>query len=265
MSYKSTAIVVGCKKHEQIAKRFFDLANIYWPEIAQSSFFCTDEYSEFQNGFCHGSIVVETTNNYAERIKLGLSKIESDYVVLLLDDYYLTKTIDNVKFEELIDSLRENDIDYCKLVGLPRCHKRFKPIKQTYLVTQKTHYGISLQPSIWKKESLLKALELCTGTSAWEVEAAFSNYQKNSCSKCISFNKNYLSFKNGVLRGKLFPYTNKLLKKNNLEELDLPSISRSQYFKFSIRQHISSHIPSFVRKTGKKIGKKAGKKYYTED
>lgn len=262
---KYSVLVVGCKKHEEIADRFFKLAFLHWPEILGNIVFCTDTISSFQESFPATIIDENSSGSYKERIKKGLSGIKTEYVLLLLDDYFLTEKIDNALFEELILSLKKNNLVYCKLIGLPRCYKRFPAIKGTYLIKKKTHYGISLQPSIWKTENLLEALGQCDGKNAWEVESAFSNYQRNNYDKCLTFNKNYLKFKNGVLRGQLFPYTNKILLKNNIEPLNLDKISFSKYLLFSTKQHLAMHLPIWLRKVGKKIGKRLGNEYYSED
>lgn len=260
-----SVLVIGCKKHEEIADRFFKLSNIFWPEMLESVIFCTDQITPFQELFPTTAVVEELNNNYKERIKKGLSTVKTDYVLLMLDDYYLTKRIDNKAFVSLISDLRKNDVSYCKLIGLPKCFKKYPFIKGMHSIKKTTHYGISLQPSIWKTDSLEKALEMCKGCSAWEVEAAFSSFQAEHFTKCLVYNKNYLSIKNGVLRGQLFPYTNKILKKNELQPLELERISWFRYLFFSARQHLAMHLPIWVRKTGKRVGKKLGKKYYSED
>lgn len=260
-----SVLVLGCKKHEEIADRFFKLADIFWPEILEKVMFCTDEMSYFQKSFSRNSIVEESSSSFKSRIEKGLQEIKTKYVLLLLDDYYLTKRIDDDLFSNLINDLNNNDIVYCKLIGLPKCFKSFRCIKSTYRIKQKTHYGISLQPSIWEVKYLKEALALCSGVTAWEVEAAFNLFQEKYYNKCLTFNKNYLSIKNGVLRGRLFPYTNRLLKKNKLPQLSLKRISYARYWSFTANQHLAMHIPILLRKFFKKIGKKLGAKYYSED
>lgn len=265
MNKKFSTLIIGCKKHEEIAKRFYDLTNLLWPEILDDVVFCTDEVTDYQMNFSKGNMVCEPNQKYSDRIKKGLSKIESDYVLLLLDDYYFTKKINATAFDELMSEIRKNDINYCKLIGLPKCFSKYKAIKHTHRIKKQTHYGVSLQPSIWKKDALLEALSLCTGSSAWEVEGAFSSYQEKYYSSCITFNKNYLSIKNGVVRGKVTPGTNKMLKKNGVDILDIEKIPYFKYKAFMLKQHVAMHLPVFIRKFGKKIGMRVGKKYYTDN
>ena len=260
-----TTLVIGCKKHEEIANRFFSLMKKYWPEAMENVFFCTDSSTSLSKDFPTIKPIVEDSGNYCERIKKALDAITSDYVLLLLDDYFLTKRINNESFNEFVNSVQSNSTVYCKLIGLPKSFKKNKNIKGTFYIKEKTHYGISLQPSLWKKESLIEALNMCEGTTAWEVETAFSLYQNEHYNECLVYNKNLLHIKNGVLRGKLFPYTNKILRKNGLEKLNIKRISFLKYVCFLTRLHLSSHMPTFMRKAGKKIGRKFGGEYYTSD
>ena len=264
MDNRFSVLIVGCKKHEEIAKRFYNLIDIFWKDIKENTVFCTDQFDDYQKSFTNGKLVEEKSGNYAERIKKGLEQIKDDYVLLLLDDYFLTKPIDDSKFIELLNEMKMSNIEYCKLIGLPICFKRFKSIKGTFRLKKFTHYGISLQPSIWRKDALEKALSYCGGSSAWEVESGFLEYQHLNYEKCITFNINYLHIKNAALRGCLTPGISKLLKKNKIEPLNIKKVSWIKFKSFMLKQHIAMHLPRFVRKIGKKIGSLFGKKYYSE-
>lgn len=264
MNISYSVLIIGCAKHEIIAKKYFELAKMFWGDSLNKTIFCTDKITDYQSRFpCE--IVEETSENFAKRILSGIEKTNSKYIVLMLDDYYLTDHINSGDIQNLMIYLDKSRFKYCKLIGLPKCFSRNKEFKGTYHIKKQTHYGISLQPSIWEKEALIEALGNCKGNSAWEVEAAFSKYQDDNYQKCLTFNRNYLKFRNGVLRGKLFPYTNKLLEKNNIEPLKIERISLIKYFSFIVKQRLSAHLPSWLRKIGKKIGRKTGKKYYSSN
>lgn len=259
-----SVLIVGCKKHEQIAERSFKLIKKFWPEILDKIYFCTDETTEFQKKFTN-NVICGKNNDFSNRIQTGLENIKSDYVLLLLDDYYFTKSVNNFDFNNLLTDIKRNNISYCKLIGLPRCFKKDKRIAKTYSITNKTHYGVSLQPSIWKKSALYSALSFVSGSSPWEVEAAFNKFQKNNYSSCVTFNSNFLNIKNGVLRGKLAPGTNNVLKKNDIETLTLDNVNVFKYNLFMFKQHVAMHLPVFLRSLGKRIGILFGKKYFSEN
>lgn len=264
MTINYSVLVIGCKKHEEIAERYFKLAKKFWSNSLENTIFCTDIITEYQRNFAP-MVVFDNSDSFANRILSGIEETKSEYIFLMLDDYYLTKAIDQACLDNLIAYMQQDGIEYCKLIGMPKCFLKNKGYPGTYCIKQFTHYGVSLQPSVWERSALINALKKCTGNSAWEVEAAFSIYQRNNFNKCITFNKNLLNYRNGVLRGKLFPYTNRILNKNGIQPLDFDTISRFKSFSFMARQHLAMHLPIWLRKLGKKIGKKRGKKYYSLD
>lgn len=260
-----SVLVLGCRKHEQIAKKYFELAKLFWKESLTDTIFCTDITTDFQKTFGTEIAIGDDAFTYKSRIINGILKSKNDYIFLLLDDYFITKHLDNNKMKTLIEESKKNDVVYCRLVGIPKLFIRYKGLKGAKKIRKHTHYGVNLQPSFWKKEELLKFLLQINGVSAWEVEIEMRQFQLQHYNKCISFNKNILSYKNGVLRGQLFPYTNKLLVSNDLAPLEISTISRFKYYSFLFKQRASHLVPSFLRKLFKKIGRTFGKKYYTDD
>ena len=260
---KVSIIIVGCKKHEEIAQRGISLLNKN-VKCDKHIIFVSDFPSDYQKAFNVDQTIFCDDLEYSGRILAALKQCKNDYVLLLLDDYYISKEINDDRLNVLIDSMKANDLSYCKLIGKPKCRKKFKPIKGARLISRKTHYGISLQPSIWKTSVITDILSNAAPGNAWQTEVALFNTNEVENGHCITFNKNFLNYKNGVLRGKLFPYTNKVLKKNGLEPLNLERISCVKYWSFSLRQSISSHLPYFLRNLFKKIGRKFGKNYYSK-
>ena len=153
-------LVIGCMKHEEIAERYFELAKIYWPDSLDNTIFCTDVVTDYQRSFSK-KIVFDTTNSFATRILSGIKKTKNDFIILMLDDYYLIKKINQADLDSLITYMKNDNINYCKLVGMPKCFSKNCKFSGTYHIKQNTHYGISLQPSIWKKDALVNALKVC--------------------------------------------------------------------------------------------------------
>lgn len=51
---------------------------------------------------------------YADKVQLALEEIQSPYVILLLDDYLLTKRIDQKEIESVLLEAAENNADYIR-------------------------------------------------------------------------------------------------------------------------------------------------------
>ena len=64
METNYTVLVIGCLKHEEIADRYFKLANIYWNDSLKNTIFCTDQITNYQRSFSP-TIVSETISSFA--------------------------------------------------------------------------------------------------------------------------------------------------------------------------------------------------------
>lgn len=143
--------------------------------------------------FCH-RFVVGTDQSYKSRLIEGLKQCDNDYVLVMLDDYYITEKIDDDKFMQLVNQLENNDILYCRLISIPKCFANYKKIKKAKIIGKNRHYRVSLQPSIWKKDALMEILENAKGDTAWETEVSLRAIQEKG-DRCICFNKNVLYMK----------------------------------------------------------------------
>ncbi|MEF2176193.1 MAG: hypothetical protein V3575_07025 [Candidatus Absconditabacteria bacterium] len=245
------------------ARASFFLFKKFWPEAIDSVVFGTDKKPIDLNDFFE-NVVVVSDDAYSERVRFSLDRIKTKYVILLLDDYFLSKPIDSSKVESLITTMKENQVNYFKLIGLPKSFRGFKPYNGTYLIKSNTHYGISLQPSIWEVNFLKKACK-DSADSAWKFETNLAKLQKEKTFKGIQYNTNFLAIKNGILKGKLFPSTNKFLQECGYSPLDRDTISFFSAIKFHISQKSISYIPNKVRFFLKKIARLFGKTFYTHN
>lgn len=101
-------------------------------------------------------------------MEYALSKIQEEYVFLFFDDYFLLRDVQLDRLKELLDFIRHENVDYFgfdELVGLKEEFKEYKSEKfpqfdgQIAIKPKEYMYLYSLQPSIWKKESLAKLFE----------------------------------------------------------------------------------------------------------
>lgn len=257
-------LVLGCAKNYDIAKSYFFLANKFWNDSLNSTYFCVDYQSEERINYC-SKIVVANSDSFRERILRGLESSNSKYVLIMLDDYFINreiKTDDLITIESLLD---KNQIDYCRLIGNPRSFsKKIASIKHSRIISPAKHYGVNFQPSFWKRDLLYSFLKNENmGETAWEIESNFRFIQPKI--KSICFNRNLLGIYNGVLRGKLFPFTNRRLKNVNAPLLTRQQLSASQYISFLLKRFVSLAVPGSVRRVCKKCLKHLGASFLTDD
>ena len=74
----------------------------------------------------------------------------------------------------------------------------------------------------------------------------FSRYRKD---RIVTFNKSFIHSKNVVLKGKLFPWTNKILTDNDIPVLNYPVLTKKNIFPLILKQNFSvvCHLKTRLR------------------
>lgn len=269
MNLSYSVLVLGCNKHVEAAKINFWFLKKNVPYLLEHTYYVTDQYLKTDDDF-FANVIELKTDNYSERLLYALESVDSKNILIILDDDFVTKEFDCENFKELILIIDEEKIDYCKLVGAPTSRDKVKPKikvngKSLYKINPLKHYGMSLQPSIWNKDLIVElARSGCrNGPTAWDLEISCRELQRKDELVMRTFNSNLLSIKNAIIQGKLFPYTNKILKRNGFQPLEGKKMPLHSYVWYKLKAKVLSHLP--FRSLLKKIGKKFGHKYYTDE
>ncbi len=112
---------------------------------------------------------------YTERLLQVLQNIESDFVFFTHEDMPLLRTpVTNsiVEAKLLLEKRPENAVVRMIRVGRGLRLNLDRPSRLPYF-TQISHWSrwkFSIQPSLWKRSSLIKLLESCPGLNVWEFE-----------------------------------------------------------------------------------------------
>ena len=158
MSKKSIAIYVssydGC---DDLWNVFFGLFDKFWSSCDYLIYLTNNEKK-----YEHDNVRVIHTGeevNWFHRTKKSLEVIEEDYIVFLLEDYFLSKHVNNVDVEEIVDFMQKENVYFymlSKRAGQPENQIR-------YSVDAATRYVVSLQPAIWNRKKLLEILSEIDG------------------------------------------------------------------------------------------------------
>jgi len=179
--------VLTNKKHEWLVPGFAYLFNKYWPD-QQPNLVSFGELSiDLPDNFGYVSIAEE--NFPAERWSDALITLLSwgpfDYVILLLEDYWLTEPVNQYVVDECIDYMRKHS----RLSRILRMDltadrfskgKHFEPVEALEsgtvigLTQPGTPYQMSFQAAIWNVEFLKDILR--PGRTPWECEVQLSEY-----------------------------------------------------------------------------------------
>jgi hypothetical protein len=103
-------------------------------------------------------------SHFAKVMTYALNKIDTEYILFFLEDYLLIRDIKIENFKNVFNCVLENNIDYLSFLAYDYDWNTLKTNYQKYnlpndiLIKFDSSYFhlFSVQPSIWKKSSLLK-------------------------------------------------------------------------------------------------------------
>jgi hypothetical protein len=180
-------VVSSCDKYAFLWEPFFVQLFKFWPELKKSEkfvpIFLISNFKKYHNSRVI-NIAVGEDKSWSDNMIKVLESVKTKYVIILLDDYILTKPVNIDRLAEIINLLYQKRGAYSNLMvdhsifvkqALFRPFSKNKPVvgvKEIVLRGLTTHNfpRNSLQACIWDTANFRKILR--AGESAWRHEAA---------------------------------------------------------------------------------------------
>lgn len=252
-------IISSCKKYEDLWFPHIDLLRKNWSSCEFDVTIVTDfdTSSTFQGIriFAAGDIGVP------QRLLKYLDSSYSDYIFLTLDDYFLTKPINNddiIKIIILMDSL---NLDYLRLYKHPIEHKTMKECKDFKTIKYNDNYKVNLYPGIWKRDFLLYTLK--KNTDIWKYEAMLTKYAIEYNARSAVTKKNVFPFLDVMRQGYVLHKAYKYCKKCGYV-INHDLIPWKKEIKRNIKFYAKEIMPIWFTKFIKRIMIHLGHKYISE-
>lgn len=223
-----TVLVCSCDKYEDIWDPFFTLykkncSNLNLPIVLNTE---SKDY-KFEG------LDIKTLNLYgkddkavtwSQRLIDTLNCIDSELILMLLDDFFIVNAIDDQKINDCIKwMLNDRNIAAFYLVPLKKDSINDNKYPGFVLRSKKDNYMLSCQAAIWRKEHLLKYLR--PHESPWEFEVLGSKrckryddkfyvYSQNNSTKIIDYD---WEIGGALHRGKWTKSGLKIINDNNIK------------------------------------------------
>lgn len=255
-------IIVSCDAYQDTWPYFFSCFDMFWRDCSINKYLITNELTPTYPR----TLIISTglEKSWSAKMKYALNKIPEDNILLMLDDYFLWKKVNNSDIEHKISEFISFGYDYLRLMPIPKVSQGPRGI---YELNGKNLYEINLQAALWKKSYLMQVLRE-DGLSAWQVEAK----QKVSSpdrifGKCMGVNYPILDYLNGVIQGKWYPETINKLKKLGIE-IDTSNrglMSSKDIMQRNFKNFVMHNVSIKTAMKIKKVLKAFGVKFVTEN
>lgn len=237
---------------------FIRLLKRNWKDCSYSFVIISDTEDEI-NFEGEKLISLGAESEYSRKIQEAVKVIESDYYLLLLEDFFIGDKVDSKKIESILSFIVDNKIKYYSMPmkEFANNYKGKKIDKQRRKLSPKAKYTLSCQPAIWERNFL----EKCIGEenyNAWVFEGIYTKSKKAHneafLEGCVVDLSNPLNIKHGALQGKMVPTTVDYFSGcgycfNTKRKI----YSRKKYFKEKIIIFCRGLMPYWMQKTVKKI------------
>lgn len=224
MSKRCSILVNSCDAFNDVWDLFFKALDIQWPDCSYDIYLST-ETKKYDNNMGVKVLNYLPKNGkdcWGKRLKVALSKIETDYVMIVLDDFVLSEAFTG---QSMIESVM-NWMDENQEIGVFYIHKHpyviqeKTPFEGFGEMPQKCDYKLTTGIAIWRKEYLNKCLKGIETPWEWELYATKRAWRfiEKEYALLESEEEVYKYQFGGVIwRGKWHPEVVKLAEKYGIE------------------------------------------------
>ena len=180
MRNQCSIIYNTCDKYECLWDGFFQLLDKYWKHCDLKIIFNSE-----QKEYAYGSFYIErpTGNNidasWSQRILNSLNSVNTPYVIMMLDDFWIKAPIDTEELGRCI-RLMENDrrIKCINFAPQPSPNKRYKNETRYEKRGRFAPYRINAQIALWRVDYLKKIMRSYETPWQFELSGSFRSMIK---------------------------------------------------------------------------------------
>lgn len=258
MENNCTVIVSSCDKYEDTWYPFFKILKEEWPDRPYPIVLITESKS-----FDYEDMNIRTLCLYKpdQRVSWGrllkrtLMRINTEYILFMLDDFFLFDRVDQKRIEQCIDWM-DNDKNIA-VFSFYRTHQpNIRDNKYPHFEKRplRAEYRLNCQAAIWRRKKLISYIRSHENPWQWEILGSVrsSRYKEDfySAIKGEPYVFKYLPG-GGIRRGKWAPEIKELFERHAIK---IDYSKRGLYFKDTKKQNKSKkNIIWFIKKIKEKI------------
>lgn len=208
-------------------------------------------------------IVAPSDYDFSKRIAYALDFIETEYVLLTLDDYFLIYDTYLENITKLLEISITRDIDYLLLYNrrrknTPKC----VDLEKIEQIDLEKKYAVILYPALWKVSFLKKTVR--DNISAWEYEFLLTETARIEKAQCFFSPSGSFEILDVVRKGKILHKADKYFNKNGI---DIGSREKIGYFtviKLEIMDRVSWYVPKWGQAWIKRLLRLFGMQFFSD-
>lgn len=260
-----TAIINTCDKFSDIWDIQCSLLNTNWSNRAFNTILLTDECTPFR---CEGIDVVSAGKgkDMVDRLRFIINQIDTEFVFITLDDYFLVKKTDADIIQTLLEFMHNESVDYIRLYKYPKSRET-KAVNGYPFMRQLTfdkRYDVNLYPGLWRT-SFLKSTLQDPGLNAWEYEVSLTKKAIACGAKCAWCKKDVFPILDAVRKGKLLHKSKRFIEHYGHYSGAREVVPYKEELRLLLMRCINTYLPDSIRVKLKSIAKGFKVRFYSKD
>lgn len=253
-------LVVGFDGYIDVWNHFFELMNQYWPNRPKTYLATSEAKPEYE-----GVEVVTAGPNteWSLRARAGLEKITTPYVILMLEDFFITDYVDDALVKECLELVEQDNILFYQILVqlIKQTWEKGKPYKgdkRIHIIPSDKKYGINLQAAIWNTDFLREKI----GTenyNAWlfEMKQLDSGRYNQEKIEYLIDDRNILNITHTVVQSKYLRGAVRKIERqgHHIDLSERPMLSKKDDFKYNLKLFMYSATPKWLVGPAKSIGR----------
>lgn len=201
---KVTVLINTCDAYKDVWPLFFSALNEFWPERSCKLVVNTetiDVNDENQGCFSHNFVSEKGVDEWGRRLIKTLESIETEYVLVLYDDFILEDYIDVERLDRIISHMsgsKDVSVHYLSHTGLKTVPGT--EVEGQSLILDCIDYKLNSAPALWRRKDLIKYTGNIDTPWAWEVFGSYRTYKDGKKFYCPS-SPNYTLYQYNYVKG----------------------------------------------------------------
>lgn len=253
-------LIVGFDGYKDVWDTDIYLLNKYWSDRPQTYLATSVLRPEYENV---DVISAGEGSEWSRKAYTALKEIKTKYVLLLLEDFFISSPVDNVLVLDSLQLVIDNNIKFYQVLvqlikstwekGCP-----FQGEKRIKIIPQEKKYPLNLQAAIWDREFLLKTIGE-ENYNAWQFEIRQLTLCDINTDKIeyLIDDRNILNIEHMIVQSKyLRAPLKRILKRNpNIDIKGREVLSLKENLKYQFKLFMYSFTPQCLINPFKRIGR----------
>jgi len=179
---KCTIVINTCDAYNDVWKLFFNAFDEHWSNCAYDIVLNTEKLKcELSYVKTHNFHDLAGIDNWGKRFRKTLQDIDSEYVIMLYDDFILEGKVNQEKIKQCSTWLDKNP-NVCVFYFIPSENENIDDNKFDGFerLPLKADYKLNSAPAIWRRNKLIEYIDEKDSPWAWEYFGSYRAYNKDS-------------------------------------------------------------------------------------